>query len=227
MKATTLFRLGGLSLVLGGLLGPLGHLVLHPPSHALQYQGTPQWVLAHSVLTVSWVLILFGVVALYGRHYERMGVIGLIGFALVCLVCLYQVASYAFDAFTLPAIRTTFPGETATGPNGSFDQFPNGLFPVPLSFPIGLILFGVAIFRSGLDQRWSGIALAASVVLIYAGGALAHSPVHLELAIPIVFSVNALVFAWLGYGLVQEMRAGPQRVTPAPDLISVQTPSAR
>lgn len=209
MKATTLFRVGGISMVLGGLLGPLGHLVLHPPSHALQYQGTSQWVLAHAVLTGSWVLILFGVFALYGQLHERMGVIGLIGFALVCVLCLYQIATYAFDAFTLAAIRATFPGETATDPNGSFNQFPNGLFPLPLSFPVGLILFGIAIFRSGFGQRWAGIALAASVVFIYAGGMLAHSPLKLEEAVPIVFSINSLVFAWLGMGLLKGMRVAP------------------
>jgi hypothetical protein len=135
-----------------------------------------------------------------------MGVIGLIGFALVTVLCLYQVASYAFDAFTLPAIRTTFPGETATGPNGSFNQFPNGLSPLPLSFPIGLILFGVAIFLSGFRQRWAGIALVISVVFLFAGFTVAHSPLHLERAIPIVFSINSLVFAWLGLGLLSGLR---------------------
>jgi hypothetical protein len=57
MRATTLFRVGGISMMLGGLLGPLGHLVLHPPSHALQYQGTSQWVaggaLGHSQLKLE------------------------------------------------------------------------------------------------------------------------------------------------------------------------------
>jgi hypothetical protein len=157
-------------------------------------------------------LILFGAFALYGLRYERMGVIGLVGFVLVTVICLYQVASYAFDAFTLPAIRTTFPGETATDPNGSFNQFPNGLFPLPLSFPIGLILFGIAIFRSGFEQRWAGIALVVSVVLIYAGGAVAHSPLQLEKAIPIVFSINSLVFAWLGWSLIQQ----PKQVSQLP-----------
>ena len=227
MKTTTLFRIGGLLLAIGGLLGPIGHLVLHPPSHALQYQGTPQWVLAHAVLTVSWVLILFGVFALYGLGHKRMGVIGLVGFALVAVVCLYQVASYAFDAFTLPEIRSTFPGEMATGPNGSFNQFPNGLFPLPLSFPIGLILFGIAIFRSGFEQRWAGIGLVVSVVFIYAGGAVAHSPLHFERAIPIVFSINSLVFAWLGLGLLQGMRTGVQVAAPAAVLTPLGAPSAQ
>jgi hypothetical protein len=45
------------------------------------------------------------------------------------------------------------------------------------------------------------MALVVSVVFIYAGGAVAHSPLHIERAIPIVFSINSLVFVWLGLGL--------------------------
>jgi hypothetical protein len=49
-------------------------------------------------------------------------------------------------------------------------------------------------------------ALAVSDVFIYAGGALAHSPLKLEGAGPIVFSINSLVFAWLGLGLLTGVR---------------------
>jgi len=126
------------------------------------------------------------------------------------VLCLYSIASYAFDAFTVPAIRTTFPGETATDPNGSFEQFPNGLFPLPIGFLVGLVLFGIAIFRSGFGQRWSGIALAVSPFLIYIGLALAHSPMHLDQAVGIAHSINELAFAWIGFGLLRETRRGAQ-----------------
>jgi hypothetical protein len=63
----TLFRIGGSSLLLGGLVGPIGHLVLHPPSHALVYQGGSRWVIAHAVMTLADVLILFGMFAFYAR----------------------------------------------------------------------------------------------------------------------------------------------------------------
>lgn len=202
-------------------------LILHPPSHALQYQGSTGWVVAHALLTVSFALILFGVFGLYGHLHERLGVIGLIGFVFVVLLCLYSIASYAFDAFTVPAIRTTFPGETATDPNGSFEQFPNGLFPLPIGFLVGLVLFGIAIFRSGFGQRWSGIALAVCPFLIYIGLALAHSPMHLDRAVGIAHSINELAFAWIGFGLFQEMRAGAQRATRTPALASAVAPSAR
>ena len=209
MKASTLSRLGGLSLVLGGILGPFGHLVFHPPSHALQYQGTAQWVLAHGILAVSWILILFGLFGLYGHLHERMGVIGLLSFVLVIVMCLDTINTYAFDAFTLPAILTTFPGEVATAPNGSFRQFPNWP-PLWSGELIGPIVFGVSIFRARLAQRWSGIALAASVFIAVGGLLLGHSPLHLERAIPIGFSIQSLVIGWIGFGLLQAVRVHPE-----------------
>lgn len=209
MKTNTLLRLGGLSLALGGILGPFGHLVFHPPSHALQYQGTAQWVLAHGIVAVSWVLILFGLFALFGHLHERMGVIGLLSFVLVIVFCLERIANFAFDAFTLPAILTTFPGEVATAPNGSFRPFPAWL-PLALAEMIGMIAFGVSIFRTRFAQRWSGIALAASVVITIGGLALGHSPLHLERAIPIGFSIQSLVVAWIGFGLLQAVRVHPK-----------------
>ncbi len=226
MKTNTLLRLGGLSLALGGILGPFGHLVFHPPSHALQYQGTSQWVVAHAVLTVSWILILFGLFGLYGHLHQRMGVIGLLGFALVSVLCLYEAATYAFDAFTLPAIQTTFPGEVATAPNGSFRQFPNWL-PLALGSTIGLLLLGIAIFRSRFAQRWSGIALAASVFLLFVGLLLGRSPLHLERAIPIVLSINSLVFAWIGFGLLQAVFKRPQPAASVQAFVPGAAPSAR
>jgi hypothetical protein len=208
MKANTLFRIEGLSLALGGILGPFGHLIFHPPSHAFQYQGTSQWVLAHGILTVSWVLILFGVFGLYVHLHERVGVIGLLGFVLVIVMCLDVIATYAFDAFTLPEILTTFPGEVATGPQGTFRQLPNWI-PLALGELIGVIVFGIVIFRSHFAQRWSGIALSASVVITIGGPFIGHSPLHLEPAIPIGFSIQSLVIVWIGFGLLQS--AGARR----------------
>jgi hypothetical protein len=225
MKTNTLFRMAAVSMAMGGLL-VLPALILHPPSHALQYQGTPEWVAAHALLTGSFVLILFGIFGFYGRLHARLGVIGLIGFVFVALLCIYSIATYAFDAFTVPAIRSTFPGETATDPNSSFNQFPNGLFPLPVGFLVGLVLFGIAIFRSGFGQRWSGIALAVSPLLIYGGLALAHSPMHLDRAVGIAHVFNSLVFGWIGLGLLQEMRSPSQPASPAPVLTSVGAPSA-
>jgi hypothetical protein len=208
----TLFRLGGAALVVGGLLGPIGHLVLHPPSHAVVYQAWPTWAAAHTVLTISYALVLLGLFALYAKLSERMGVAGLVGFVFLVGMCLYQVFNYAYDAFTVPILVSTFPGETATGPGGPL-PLPNGLFPLPLTFYLGILLFGIFTFRAQRAARWPALGFMVSMVFVFAGGAIAHSPLHYEHAIPIGFSVNSLAFAWLGIFLIGQ--ADPQPVVQA------------
>ena len=210
LTRATLFRLGGAALVIGGSLGPMGHLLLHPPSHDVIYQQWPSWVAAHTVLTISWVLLLLGVCALYAKLCERMGVAGLIGFSLITVMCLYQVFGYGFDAFTVPLLRATFHGETATGPDGVL-PLPNGLFPLPLTFYVGILLFGITVYRSQREARWPALAFILSMLAVFGGGMIAHSPLHYEHAIPIGFSINSLAFAWLGVFLIRQ--AAP---TPAP-----------
>jgi hypothetical protein len=199
----TLFRLGGAALVVGGLLGPIGHLVLHPPSHAVMYQVWPTWAAAHTVLTISYALVLLGLFALYAKLSERMGVAGLIGFVFLVGMCLYQVFNYAYDAFTVPILLSSFPGETATGPEGPL-PLPNGLFPLPLTFYVGILLFGIFTFRAQRAARWPALGFMLSMVFVFAGGAIAHSPLHYEPAIPIGFSVNSLAFAWMGVYLISQ-----------------------
>ena len=209
----TLFRIGGISLLLGGLVGPIGHLLLHPPSHALVYQGGSRWVIAHAVTTLADVLILFGMFAFYARFHRRLGILGLTGFPLVCGLLLYLTFTFGYEATTLPMIRSAFPGEVATGPVGDLSgPFYHGLFPLPLVCAAGLVLFGVALFRSGGSLRWAGVALAASVFVEIAAIIVVHQFSTWEYLLPIADSINLLVFAWFGYAT---LRAGEQLPAPS------------
>lgn len=195
-----LFRIGGLALLLGGLVGPIGHVVLHPPGHALIYQGGPRWVIAHTVMTLADILILFGMFAFYVRFHRGLGVLGLVSFPLVCGLLLYLIFNFGYEATTLPLIKAAFPGEIATGPGGALSgPFYHGLFPVPMLCAAGLVLFGIAMFRSGFSLRWAGIALAASVFVEFAAIIGVRQAPAFEYLLPAADSINLLVFAWLGY----------------------------
>jgi hypothetical protein len=146
-------------------------------------------------------LVLLGLFALYAKLSGRMGVAGLVGFVFLVGMCLYQVFNYAYDAFTVPILLSSFPGETATGPDGPL-PLPNGLFPFPLTFYLGILLFGIFSFRAQRAARWPALGFMLSMVFVLAGGAIAHSPLHYEHAIPIGFSINSLAFAWLGIYLI-------------------------
>jgi hypothetical protein len=114
---------------------------------------------------------------------------------------------------TLPMIRSAFPGETATDPAGDLSgPFYHGLFPVPLVCGAGLVLFGVALFRSGGSLRWAGVALAASVFVEIAAIIVVHQFSTWEYLLPIADSINLLVFAWFGYAT---LRAGEQQPAPS------------
>jgi len=214
----TLFLIGGILLLLGGLVGPFGHLVLHPPSHALVYQGGPRWVIAHSVMTLANILILFGMFAFYARFHRRLGVLGLAGFPLVCGLLLYTVFTFGYEATTLPLIKSVFPGEIATDPAGALSgPFYHGLFPVPILCAAGLVLFGVALFRSGGSLRWAGVALAASVFIEFAAIIVVHQFPAWQYLLPTADSINLLVFAWLGYATLTagEQLPAPSRLEPS------------
>ena len=216
---TTLFRIGGISLLLGGLVGPIGHLVLHPPSRALVYQGGPRWVIATGVMTLADVLILFGMFAFYARFHRRLGVLGLVAFPLLCGLLIYEIFTFGYEATTLPLIKATFPGEIATGPTGDLSgPFYHGLFPVPLLCATGVVLFGIAIFRSGGSLRWAGVALAASVFIEFAAIIWVRQFPAWEYLLPVADSINLLVFAWFGYATLRagEQLQAPRRLEPSP-----------
>jgi hypothetical protein len=216
----TLFRIGGVSLLLGGLVGPIGHLVLHPPSHALIYQGGSNWVAAHAVMTLADVFILFGMFAFYARFHRRLGWLGLTGFPLVCGLLLYLMFTFGYEATTLPMIRSAFPGEIATGPDGDLSgPFYHGLFPVPILCAAGLVIFGVALFRSGGGLRWAGFALAASVFIEFAAIVVTHQFPAWDYLLPVADSINLLVFAWFGYATLSAGEELPARSRLEPSLV--------
>jgi len=71
------------------------------------------------------------------------------------------------------------------------------------------------------------VSAAASVFITVGGLLLGHSPLHLERAIPIGFSIQSLVIGWVGFGLLQAVRAGPQPALPAQAPLPGVAPSAR
>src|SRR5512138_3210082 len=81
MSSTKLIRWSGLSLLLGGVAFAV-HLLTHPPGETAQYAFYPLWVPSHLIGGIASILILLGLVGLYVRQSEKVGLLGLIGFIL-------------------------------------------------------------------------------------------------------------------------------------------------
>ena len=73
---------------------------------------------------------------------------------------------------------------------------------IPLLYLLGLLLFGIAIFRARILSRWAAVLLAASGPL--AGIMVALLPHQLErfAAVPM-----GIALIWLGFSLFFERRA--------------------
>jgi hypothetical protein len=171
MSSTTLFRLSGLALFLGGLLG--GFPFLHPQRTDPGYFTHPLTVPVHLAGFVAVLLILLGLPGLYARQAARAGLLGLVGIVLVFFsLALLDGTHNIVDGALLPALAhhpsvgpLLVPGgpvDTAVqeGPLGTLVDIGGPLF------ILGCILLGSAIVRARVLPRWTGVLIAVAWVLI-------------------------------------------------------------
>jgi hypothetical protein len=187
MSSTTLYRLSGISLLIGSLLTFIGTLpdTFNPGSISTLH------VLGSVVNLIGIMLIVLGVPGMYARQAERAGILGLIGSILtVFFVLMAGYAGNIVSAFIAPFLAAHSLQQT---------QAPIGL--VLFAFIIGSllgmlggILLGFATMRAAILPRWAGALLIAGGVLLFGGNFLPFGRT--------VSSIGVLLFlsglAWLG-----------------------------
>lgn len=178
-NANGLIRLGVWALPLAGLIGLVsiygvfmlgpGGIIASSDNQAVVSSGyfVSQFVGSAIALTV----LIFGVMALYA-YLVNTGQKALAVGALV-----FSIAGIALDltevgvyAYTVPALSRSFlDGHTQSiviidhifdGPFGVID------FVDFLPYSVGLLLFGIAVWRSGVLPRWAGVLIAVHAPLI-------------------------------------------------------------
>lgn len=175
MSSSTLIRLSGLSLALGGLLAVAGAL-LEPTASGLEYATNPLTVASHGLGGAAVLLVMLGLPGLLAYQAERAGFLGLAGTLVVffCLPLLDLTHDY-LDAAIKPALASmpqTAPLLVAGGPldealaQGAVAGMISQLGPFLL---LGLILLGVATIRAGVLPRWSGALLIVAALLVPLG----------------------------------------------------------
>ena len=173
-------RLGGLAAFLAGMLLIVSDLLqlyirLVDPGafrSILSVDGLLSVLLA--------ILVQLGLVGLYAPQARILGVLGVVGFVVATIgVRLTMGSSFVF-AFIKPIVGPWDP-EFFEEPVASMARF-------ALTFVLGWVLLGVAMFKAGVYSR------TASALLIL--GALI-----LLLPLPLSSVIFAVVLAWLGYAL--------------------------
>lgn len=178
--AATRVRLGVLALPVCGLLFVVVLLVRGPlvapevdPAGFAQATSSTSFVVGNLGLLVSWILMLFGFMALCAylanSSVDRLAFAGMVFSLVDVALFLSFIGVLAFMAPTAGALYER-------GQQSAIAVFVIGFSTSPLAlsiyalaallYVIGSILFGLAVWRSGMLPRWSAVPYALQAPLL-------------------------------------------------------------
>ena len=208
MKVTTpnLIRAAGLSAVVAGTIFAVIQPI-HPPD-VLASVNTSAFIIITSFKTVMSIFGLFGIAGLYARQVKETGWLGLAGYLLLTIFYAVQMCFSFAEPLILPLLTTVAPTfvESVMGmASGAGGPMNLGAFAViftilPVLYLLGLLLFGIAIFRARILPRWAAVLLASSGPLAIVMSQLPHQFERFA-AVPM-----GIALVWLGFALFAERR---------------------
>jgi len=208
MKITTsnLIRWAGLSAMVAGIIFA-GIQPIHPPD-VLSSVNTSAFIIITSFKTVMSLFGLFGIAGLYARQVEETGWLGLAGYLLLSIFYAVQMCFSFVEPLILPLLTTVAPTFVesvlgmASGAGGPMNlgALATVYSLVSVLYLLGLLLFGIAMFRARILPRWAAGLLAFGAVLSPVAAMLPQEYKAL-VAVPV-----GLALAWLGYALWSERR---------------------
>jgi hypothetical protein len=207
ITASKVIRWSGLSAMAAGIIFA-GIQPIHPPD-VLSSVNTDLWAILTSLKTVMSIFGLFGVAGLYARHVEKTGWLGLAGYILLTIFYAFQMCYSFAEVLILPLLTSVAPAFVegslglATGVPGemSLGAFATVYSLITVLYLLGLLLFGIAIFRARILSRWAAILLAFSGPLAFIMVAVLPHQLERLAAMPM-----GVALAWLGYTLWSERR---------------------
>ena len=218
MSSTTLFRLSGISLLLGALVKVIAGVMTlffnHNYTASLGTFQSPLWSTYYSLFFVALVLIPLGLPGLYLRQAGgRGGRLGLIGVLLIALGSFLLMAMIGYFVSILPLLAAKAPQVINAAFESGFGIFPLGGTAFGL---IGLLLLGIAVIRASVFPPFIGVLLMVSVVFSLVAFFLQSGDVFATL-IDLLGTVSpAIAYGWAGTILMQQPKArGVEASSPA------------
>jgi hypothetical protein len=205
----------------------IGVQINHPPAD-VAHIGTTEMLIRESAKVLMTVLALIGFTGMFLRHHRRFGVLGLAGFSLLTVGYLAMFATECIVGYVLPTVVHSNPAyvqaviDAAVGRSTSVDigQMHELLLAMGLGYPLGGLLFGIALFRARVLSRWASVLLAYGTTSAFALAALPES-FNRPFAVP-----TGVALIGLGVALWREQRRQPKSVS-APATAWVAEPVTR
>ena len=203
--------------------------VNHPATDTFTTETT-QWVARESAKIVMAALALAGITGMYLSQYRKAGLLGLVGYLVFAAGYLGMFSVQVIAATVLPNLVDTQPGfvndvvSAAAGgtPNGDIGAL-QALFNLTgAGYMLGGLLFGIALFRTGVLARWAAALLAVSTVGTAALAVLPES-FNRPMAVP-----EGIALIGLGVSLWRSQRhAAPETADSTATTAPAQQPAVR
>ena len=206
ITASKLIRWSGLSAMAAGIIFA-GIQPIHPPD-VIASVTTNAFIIITSLKAIMSLFGIFGIAGLYARQVEETGWMGLAGYLLLTIFYAVQMC-YSFAEPTILPLLVPVAPTFVTSVMQMASQSPTdmnlGAFAavfsfLPILYLLGLLLFGIAMFRARILSRWAAGLLALSGPIAVVLSLLGH-PLDRLAAVPM-----GIALAWLGYALFFERR---------------------
>ncbi len=194
MSTSTLYRFGGLALILGGILSGTGY-VLSPGSTTLAQFEHPLYLPSTFLRLVGAIFLLVGLPAMYVIQADKAGRLGLLGFTMAFLgLAGLEVGATGMTLTNAALVSSSDFKHLLTAMNEQLFQFtPLAAYflSVLLATNLGLILYAIATYRARIYVWPISLLIFIGVVAVFA----------VSDAVGIALLMTGLV--WAGVLLVQ------------------------
>jgi hypothetical protein len=160
----------------------IGVQINHPPAD-VAHIVTTEMTVRESAKVLMCVLALVGFTGMFLRNRRQFGRLGRAGYVLLSAGYLAMLAVECIVGYHLPTVAHSNPGYVQHVLNGAMGHGPSGgighmheLFLVMgIGYPLGGLLFGIALFRAGLLARWACVLFAYGTTSVLALSVLPES----------------------------------------------------
>lgn len=202
----------------------IGVQIDHPPAD-VAHLTTTEMVVRETAKAAMTVLALAGFTGMFLRQHRRMGLLGLVGYLLLAMGYLAMFAIEAIVGWVLPTVARTDPryvqnvldeavGRAASGHIGHLHEL---LLVSGVGYSLGGLIFGIALFRSGILARWAAALLSVGTTSALALAALPES-FNRPFAVP-----TGVALLGLGISLWRDQR---RQAAAAPSVAHIEQPAA-
>jgi hypothetical protein len=226
ITSTKLIRAAGLSAVAGGLLF-LAVQFKHPILDAT-FASTTEYAVRETMKIFMAVFSLIGITGIYLRQVKQTGVLGLIGYLVLGVGYLTIMSVQVIGVFVLPDLSASQPGyvndvfavATSDTPIGDVGGVQTLTY-VAITYIVGGIIFGIALFRANILARWAAALMSVGAVATVAAFVVPELIQRL-FALPV-----GVALIGLGYSLWREQRTPTAQPLPSPASSQLDPAGAR